>query len=57
MVEPDHRLSSQTAFFSYLLIKVNTLFRAFNKFNNLPTWTRSFTAYCRWPCFSRRVGL
>ena len=22
-----------------------------------PTWTRSSTAYCRWPCFGRRVGL
>ena len=21
------------------------------------TWTRSLTAYCRWPCFGRRVGL
>ena len=22
-----------------------------------PAWTRSSTAYCRWPCFGRRVGL
>ena len=22
-----------------------------------PAWTRSCAAYCRWPCFSRRVGL
>jgi len=22
-----------------------------------PAWTRSSTTYCRWPCFSRRVGL
>ena len=22
-----------------------------------PTWTRSCAACCRWPCFSRRVGL
>jgi len=22
-----------------------------------PAWTRSSTAYCRWPCFGRGVGL
>jgi len=22
-----------------------------------PTWTRSSTTYCRWPCFGRRFGL
>jgi len=22
-----------------------------------PAWTRSCAAYCRWPCFGRRVGL
>ena len=22
-----------------------------------PAWTRSSTAYCRWPCFGRRVGI
>jgi len=25
--------------------------------NSRPAWTRSSAAYCRWPCFDRRVGL
>ena len=28
-----------------------------DKANSRPAWTRSCAACCRWPCFSRRVGL
>ena len=47
----------------FLLSLVQISFPAIQKqlegrlYARIPAWTRSCAAYCRWPCFSRGVGL